>query len=138
VLFQIDSLASDLCPVCDSLGITDIPHQLLASGDVRLDDAQVVAAGEQLEAAPPAKPSKPGKGKGKGPIKATENPGTLVPGDAPATNGPGTGSTPGKGPKDTPSVTVTTAIPTVGVPTVDDLVKDVVDGVGTVLDGLGG
>lgn len=140
VLFQIDSLAADLCPACDSLGILDIPTNLLASGGEALDDAQyVIAEGDTIEAAPPAKPDKPkpNKGKGKGEIKPTQDPGSVLPTGA-ATNGPGTG-TPGKGPKDpVPSVNITTAIPTVGIPAVDQVVADVVEGVDDVLGGLGG
>lgn len=139
VLWQIDSLAADLCPVCDSLGITNIPPNILASAGEALDAAQyVVAPGDTIAAAPPTKPAKPGKGKGKGPIKATEDPGTILP-TAPATNGPGTGPAPGKGPKNpAPEITINTEVPDLGIPAVDDIIEEVVKGVDGVLGGLTG
>ena len=50
VLFEIDSLAANLCPLCESTGITEIPVPLLASGDTRLDDAAVAAAADRRRA----------------------------------------------------------------------------------------
>ncbi len=52
VLFQIDTAAADLCPVCDSLGITDIPTALLASAGVELDDANVEASAPDVRERP--------------------------------------------------------------------------------------
>jgi hypothetical protein len=143
VVLQIDSLVTDICPVCTSL-IENIPLPLLASGGPALDDAQV-AAGAPITsaAAPPPAEAKPDKGKGKKPPIKSDNP-TVEPStpftlpSAPATapNGPGNGGT-GKGPK-TPGVEITTAVPDLGIPVVDQVVEDVVEGVTGVLGGLTG
>jgi hypothetical protein len=139
VLFQIDTAAADLCPVCASLGITDIPPVLLASGDTDLDDAAVeIAPPTSTIEADSAKPDKP-QGT-KPPIKTdtTDDPANPLDGlESEAPNGPGTGDT-GKGPKSPPTVSINTQLPSVGVPAVDELVDDVVEGVDGVLGGLTG
>ena len=138
VLFQIDATAANLCPLCDSLGIVEIPASIVASGGTDLDAAAVeLSSGDVIEAGPAIKPDKP-KGSKKPPIKTTtgtENPFEGLPSGAP-TNGPGTGATPGKGPK-APSASVNVSIPAIGLPVVDDIVEDVVKGVDDLLGGSG-
>ena len=135
-LFQIDAVVAAACPVCDDLGLENgIPIELLASGDADLDDEAIVAGADLAPA-----PAKPGKGKGnKPPIKTDPGAGTtLLPTDAPSTNLPGTGGT-GKPPKNpVPSIDLNTAVPSIGVPEVDQIVEDVVQGVDDVLNGLTG
>lgn len=136
VLFQIDTAAADLCPVCDSLGITDIPTALLASAGVELDDANVEASAPTS----PAADAKPGKGKDTKPPIKSNDPVTSpidLPTETPETNGPGNGGG-GKGPTKAPSVNISTALPTLGIPVVDQIVEDVVEGVDGVLGGVTG
>ena len=64
VLFEIDSLAANLCPLCESIGITEIPVPLLASGDTTLDDAAVeVAAARRAGASSRCKDAEAGQGR---------------------------------------------------------------------------
>jgi Domain of unknown function (DUF5667) len=140
VLFEIDSAAANLCPLCDSPGITEIPVPLLASGDTKLDDA-AVEAGENgpATATNPDKGDKPGNG-GKGPvISATEPPTDPI--QLP-TQSAGGGAGGGNGGPNNPvgsgGVTVSVSVPPIGVPEVDTAVSQVIEGVDEVLGGLTG
>ena len=77
VLFEIDSLAANLCPLCDSLGITEIPAPLLASGDTRLDDAAIEALVDRpaSDGRHPGNGDKPDKGDN-GPVTSATDPPT--------------------------------------------------------------
>jgi hypothetical protein len=140
VLFQIDSLAGDLCPVCDSLGIVTIPPALMASGGPKLDAAQI-AATEPTVTTPPTKPGKPGTGKGKKPPITVDDPSVTstspiqLPTES-TTNGPGNGD--GSKPPKTPGASISVSVPPIGVPAVDQVIDDVVQGVDDVLGGLSG
>jgi hypothetical protein len=142
VLFEIDSLAANLCPLCDSEGITGIPVQLLASGDTRLDDAAVAAGAEPAEDdSAPGKGDKPDKGDKDPVTTATEpvpdptDPLQLPTQDA---DGDGTGDGQPQIPLGTATVTIPTSLPSVGVPEVDEVVSEVVEGVNDVVGGLTG
>ena len=141
-LFEIDSLAATLCPQCDSLGITEIPVQLLASGDQGLDDAAVAAGAETpQDVVGPGKGDKPDKGD-KDPITAVtqttgsdpNDPLQLPTQDSTANGNGGTGEP--KNPLGSASVSIPTSLPSVDVSEVDQAVSDVVDGVNDVVDGL--
>jgi len=142
-LFEIDSLAANLCPLCESEGITEIPVQLLASGDPRLDDAAVAAGVEASEdAVAPGKGDKSDKGDqgDKDPVPtATETVSAptdplQLPTDGP--DGDGTGDSQPQNPLGTTSVSIPTSLPSVGVSEIDEVVSDVVEGVNDVVGGL--
>ena len=146
VLFGIDSLAANLCPLCESTGITEIPVPLLASGDTTLDDAaaQLAAAAEQ--AVEPVKGPKPDKGD-KGPVTSETGTDTETTPDDPTqlptqgTNGNGqNGNGNGNGQPQNPlgSVSLPPSLPSVGIPEVDQVVEDVLEGVNGVVGGLTG
>ena len=136
VLFEIDSLAANLCPLCESTGITEIPVPLLASGDARLDDA-AVEAGQPRPSRPSStdKGPKPDKGD-KGPVTGETETGTETTPDDPiqlptqAANGDGQN---GNGQPENPLGSAASrsrrSLPSVGVPEVDQVVEDVVEGV---------
>ena len=138
VLFQIDSAAADLCPVCASLGITDIPPVLLASGGTDLDAAHIDAVSPLTT---PTEDAKPHKHQGKKPPVKNDDPAVTnpldLPTETPDTTGPGDGDG-SRGPTKAPSLTINTVLPPVGIPAVDDLVDDVVKGVDDVLGGVTG
>jgi Domain of unknown function (DUF5667) len=144
VLFEIDSLAANLCPVCESLGITEIPVPLLASGDTTLDDAAVQVAVVE-EVVKPVKDTKPGNGD-KGPLTGqTETAIETTPDDpiqlpTQGANGNGNGQNGnGNGQPQNPlgsGLAIPTSLPSVGVPEVDQVVEDVLEGVNGVLGGL--
>lgn len=138
-LFEIDSVAGNLCPLCESPGIVEIPVPLLASGDIAMDQAQVAAA-----AAADAKQSgkKPAGGSSVLPTEATapaiDNEPVTVPGA-----GPGTGPSGGKGGKgdnqpQNPNLpgnpSLPTSLPSVKVPPVGEIAS----GLGDVVDGISG
>jgi len=148
VLFEIDSLAANLCPLCESLGITEIPVPLLASGEAQLDDAAVETGVATQQAVPqPDKGPKPDKGD-EGP--ATTDPGTQTGGTQTTPTDPlqlptqGTNGNNGNGQNNNPQnplgtgLSVPTALPSVGIPEVDQVVEDVVEGVNGVVGGLTG
>jgi hypothetical protein len=138
VLFEIDSLAANLCPLCESEGITGIPVQLLASGDTRLDDAAVAAG---AEAEDPASPVKGDEGVKDPVTTATETvnePTDPLPLPTQDAGGDGTGGDQPQNPLGTASVSIPTSLPSVGVPEVDQVVSDVVDGVNDVVGGIAG
>lgn len=144
VLFEIDTLAANLCPACESLGIIEMPGPLLASGDARLDEAAVgIAEGNGTPGSvEPAKGDQNGQD-GKDPL-TTPTPET----DPAETDNPldlptqGHGNNGGTGQPDNPlptgGVSLPTKLPTVGVPEVDGLVSEVVEGVNGVVGGLTG
>ena len=135
--------------LCESLGITEIPVPLLASGDAQLDDAAVETGVATQQAVPqPDKGPKPDKGD-KGP--ATTDPGTQTGGTQTTptdplqlptqgtngNNGNGNGNNNPQNPLGT-GLSVPTALPSVGIPEVDQVVEDVVEGVNGVVGGLTG
>jgi hypothetical protein len=140
VLFEIDSLAANLCPLCESPGITEIPPPLLASGDTRLDDAAIEASSSTPPSeAEPDKGDKPGKGDNDPVTSATDPPADPIqlPTDGLSDDPDGTVSSQGpKNPLGTGAVSIPTSVPTVGVPEVDAVVSEVIDGVNDVVGGL--
>ena len=147
VLFEIDSLAANLCPLCESTGITEIPVPLLASGDARLDDAAVEVATAVEQGVKQDKGPKPDNGD-KGPLTGETETGTETTPDDPiqlptqAANGNGNGNGQngnGNGQPQNPlgsGLSVPTLLPSVGIPEVDQVVEDVVEGVNGVVGGL--
>lgn len=146
-VFEIDTLAATLCPLCESLGIIDIPGQLLASGDARLDQAAIDLA----STAAAQQPAKPGGNKNDQPGGDDKGPITQAPTDSGPTevDDPVQLPTQGSGGNDngdnTPhnplpsgGVSIPTSVPTLGVPQVDGLVSEVVEGVNGVVGGLTG
>jgi hypothetical protein len=148
VLFEIDTLAASLCPECESLGITQIPSTLLASGDTRLDDAAVaVAADTGQDAVGTDQGDKSDKGD-KGPITTatettqpdpTEEPDPV---QLPTPNGNGDGNGNGNGhpqnPLESGNISLPTTVPSVGIPEVDAVVSGVVEDVNEIVGGLTG
>lgn len=149
VLFEIDTLAANLCPMCESLGITGIPVELLASGDHALDEAAVSAAADAGEdAVDPGKGDKPDQGD-RGPITAITDTTQTDPADpndptdplplpTQDSDGNNTGNGHPQNPLGTGTVSIPTSLPSVGVPVVDQVVSEVVEGVNDVVDGLTG
>ena len=154
VVFQIDTLAANLCPVCDSLGIVEIPVPLLASGDLTLDDAAVEAATtaglvQQDPTQPGGTGDKPDQGEDRPPL----DPGTSVtePTDhvqvptetatgnsnGNTDNGGGTVKNP-PNPLGSGNTSLPTSLPSLGLPEVDEVVSGVVEGVNGVVGGLAG
>lgn len=145
VLFEIDTLASNLCPLCESTGITAIPVQLLASGDSSLDDAAVAAAtGTAQDAAVKAdtgdKPDKGDKGPVTSATETVENDPTeplQLPTEGATEGGNnGNGQNQPQNPVGSGGVSIPTQLPSVGVPEVEAVVSEVVEGVNDVVDGL--
>lgn len=139
VVVEIDSLAAGLCPLCESLGITEIPPALLASGDSRLDDAAVQVAAESVPGDAPGPGDQPGQGEQGEVITATEtaepdpvDP-TQLPTQGPDDDDDGNGGL--QNPLGTGNVSIPTSVPTVSVPVADQIVSDVVEGVDDVLGG---
>ncbi len=149
VLFEIDTLAANLCPVCDSLGIIEIPVPLLASGDATMDDAAVSTAADQADDLKPGTGDKPDQGD-RGPVTTitdapeadTTEPEPTDPVQLPTQGSGGNGNNHGNGNPQNPlgsgNVSIPTSVPTVGVPVVDEVVSEVVEGVNGVVDGLTG
>lgn len=150
VLFEIDTLAANLCPLCESLGITQIPMELLAGGGDALDDAAVSTAADNAEdIVKPDEGDKPDQGDR--PLTVTTDTTQVDPTQPTdpvqlptqdANGGGGGGGHGGNGqpqnPLGTANASLPTAMPTVGVPLVDEVVSEVVQGVNGVVDGLTG
>lgn len=150
VLFEIDTLAANLCPLCESLGITQIPMELLAGGGDALDDAAVSTAADNAEdIVKPDEGDKPDQGDR--PLTVTTDTTQVDPTQPTdpvqlptqdANGGGGGGGHGGNGqpqnPLGTANASLPTAMPTVGVPLVDEVVSEVVEGVNGVVDGLTG
>ena len=160
VLFTIDSAADQVCPDCGA-GLTEIPPQLLASGDDKPEQPTQTLAGGALPGTgdPSAGNEHPING-GNGGKPSTLNPPAspvAIPSDAVEpedvtdgvdgiddllptagtnTNGGGVGGN-GNGGKHKPPVDLTPVTETV-TNTVNDVVNGVVAGVNGVLDGLSG
>lgn len=145
VLFEIDTLAANLCPLCESLGITQIPIELLAGEGAAMDDAAISTAADHPES--PAKPDKGDKpDQGDRPLTVPTEVNQVDPTEpvqlpTQNANGGGGGNT-GTGHQQNPlgngGSSLPTSLPSVGVPVVDDVVSQVVEGVNGVVDGLTG
>jgi len=148
VLFDIDTLAASLCPECASNGITTIPGTLLASGDATLDDAAVAAADAVETGQDVVKPGNGGKpDQGDRPLNVVtettqaeqSDPSNPVQLPTPSTNGNGTGNNAHpNNPLGSGNVSLPTSVPSVGIPPVDAIVSEVVEGVNGVVGGLTG
>ncbi|GAB3248185.1 DUF5667 domain-containing protein [Nocardioides dilutus] len=145
VLFEIDTVAANLCPLCESTGITEIPVQLLASGDTRLDDAAVATGVEASEdAAEPGQGGKPDKGDKDPVTTATEavesdsaDPLELpTQGATEGGQGNGNGNNQPQNPLGTGNVSIPTQLPSVNVPEVEAVVSEVVEGVNDVVGNI--
>ncbi|WP_372733759.1 DUF5667 domain-containing protein [Nocardioides sp.] len=141
VLFEIDSVAANLCPVCESTGIISIPISLLAGDSNGLDAAQVgVAANESTPTKTKSKPksSQTGTGTGTGETSTTDSPSNpvILP------NPGGSGSQGDKGDKGEknplPPISIPTTLPSTNLGPVDDLVSGLTKGTNDVIGGLTG
>jgi hypothetical protein len=158
-ILTLDAAADNVCPTCSDVGITEVPGQLLASGESAIDEAGQALANGTLPGTQPSDSAAaglqgPGRDEAQGPSgqDPPENPISIPPLPTEATTGAttdpgggllptagvntGTGTAPGHGGGKDKTPKPPTLDEVSGA--VDDVVNGVVAGVNDVIAGLTG